>query len=121
MWIKFSLCCEMCHFSSHTLKVTKELLLKLFNHTLELRIWDSKEKVSSRARFDRPKAFRLPQAKPGEDAEDVGGVRSLVMKQSESYMSLRPRKSFIDRPVPQHGPAELKGIKNFDRKGETHR
>ncbi|XP_033647231.1 uncharacterized protein LOC117306814 [Asterias rubens] len=101
---------------SHTLKVTKELLLKLFNHTLELRIWDSKEKVSSRARFDRPKAFRLPQAKPGEDAEDVGGVRSLVMKQSESYMSLQPRKSFIDRPVPQHGPAELKGIKNFDRK-----
>ncbi|XP_022081512.1 uncharacterized protein LOC110974284 [Acanthaster planci] len=101
---------------SHTLKVTKELLLKLFNHTLELRIWDSKDKVSSRARFDRPKAFRLPQAKPGEDVEDVGGVRSLVMKQSESYMSLQPRKSFIDRPVPQHGPAELKGMKNFGKK-----
>ena len=38
---------------SHTVTVTKELLLKLYTHTLELRIWDTKDKVGTRARFDR--------------------------------------------------------------------
>ena len=51
---------------SHTMTVTKEVLLKLYDHTLELRVWDTKDKCSTRARFDRPKAFRLPQPKPGE-------------------------------------------------------
>ena len=46
--------------------VTKDVLLKLYDHTLELRVWDTKDKCSTRARFDRPKAFRLPQPKPGE-------------------------------------------------------
>ncbi|PIK55243.1 hypothetical protein BSL78_07839 [Apostichopus japonicus] len=100
---------------SHTLKVTKELLLKLFDHTLELRIWESRDKVSARARFDRPKAFRLPQPKPGEDVDDVGGVKSLVLKQSKSYLSLQPKKSFSERPVPQNAPPELSDISNFGK------
>lgn len=103
--------------SSHTLKVTKELLLKLFDHTLELRIWESRDKVSARARFDRPKAFRLPQPKPGEDVDDVGGVKSLVLKQSKSYLSLQPKKSFSERPVPQNAPPELSDISNFGKTG----
>ncbi|XP_070557636.1 uncharacterized protein [Ptychodera flava] len=106
---------------SHTVTVTKELLLKLFNHTLELRIWDSKEKVSPKARFDRPKAFRLPQAKSGEDPEDVGGVRSLVMKQSHSFISMQPKKSFISRPVPQNGPPEMQLNWKTDAKGRPMR
>nr|XP_006825129.1 PREDICTED: uncharacterized protein LOC100373146 [Saccoglossus kowalevskii] len=106
---------------SHTVTVTKELLLKLFNHTLELRIWDSKDKVSSKARFDRPKAFRLPQAKSGEDPEDVGGVRSLVMKQSQSFIALQPKKSFISRPVPQNGPPGMHNIWKTDAKGRPMR
>ena len=39
---------------------------KLTNHVIELRIWDTRDKLSAKARFDRPKAFRLPQAKPGK-------------------------------------------------------
>lgn len=89
----------------------------MFNHQLELRIWDSKDKVSPRARFDRPKAFRIPQAKPGEDYDDIGGVKSLVLKQSQSYMSLQPKKSFTDKPVPQHGPAELRHLKHYGKTG----
>ncbi|XP_071485699.1 uncharacterized protein [Diadema antillarum] len=106
---------------SHKLHVTSELLLKLFNHTLELRIWDSREKVSPKARFDRPKAFRLPQCKPGEDAQDIGGVRSLVLKQSRSYEALQPKKSFLDRPVPTKGPPELGDMKQFQRRDEKGR
>lgn len=53
-------------FSSHSVTVTKDVLLQLFSHKLELRIWDSKDKCSTRARFDRPKAFRIPQPRPGK-------------------------------------------------------
>ncbi len=34
--------------------------MDLHQHVLEVRIWNSKDKLSARARFDRPKAFRLP-------------------------------------------------------------
>ena len=44
----------------HTFKVSKSLLLELYDHTLEVRVWNSKSKLSARARYDRPKAFRLP-------------------------------------------------------------
>ncbi|XP_064632936.1 uncharacterized protein LOC135491169 isoform X2 [Lineus longissimus] len=85
---------------SHNVVVTDELLCELYKHRLELRIWDTKEKCSTRARFDRPKAFRLPQAKPGEDADDIGGVKTMVIKQSRCFLKMQPRKSYIDRPLP---------------------
>ena len=44
----------------HTFKVNKALLLALYNHTLEVKVWNSINKVSARAKYDRPKAFRLP-------------------------------------------------------------
>lgn len=50
---------------SHSVVVTEDLLKDLFKHTMILRVWDTKDKMSTRARFDRPKAFRLPQPKPG--------------------------------------------------------
>ena len=40
--------------------MSKPLLLDLYNHILEVRVWNSKTKLSARARYDRPKAFRLP-------------------------------------------------------------
>uniref|UniRef100_A0A671TEY7 Si:dkey-57n24.6 n=1 Tax=Sinocyclocheilus anshuiensis TaxID=1608454 RepID=A0A671TEY7_9TELE len=59
---------------SQTLKlnVTKELLIKLASHKITVRVWDSKDKVSFKARNDRPKAFRLPQERTGEDPEQMG-------------------------------------------------
>ncbi|XP_025106751.1 uncharacterized protein LOC112571726 isoform X2 [Pomacea canaliculata] len=86
---------------SHTMTITKELLLKMFDHTLELRVWDTKDKCSSRARFDRPKAFRLPQPKPGENPENVGGVRAMVMKQMNGFLKMQPRKAENIRLLPQ--------------------
>ena len=77
--------------------VTNELLLNIFEHSLELRIWDSKDKVSARARFDRPKAFRLPAGQENEeDAGNLGqssNVKALVIKQSLSHAQLQPKES----------------------------
>ncbi|XP_066284865.1 uncharacterized protein [Branchiostoma lanceolatum] len=73
---------------SHKITVTKETLLKLYRHELKLRIWDSKDKVSPRARFDRPKAFRLPGG-----GDELAGVKSLVLKQSQSFVDMQPLKT----------------------------
>ena len=44
----------------HRLKVNKAMLLDLHRHTLEVQMWFCPGKMTSRARYDRPKAFRLP-------------------------------------------------------------
>ncbi|XP_074646485.1 uncharacterized protein LOC141902581 [Tubulanus polymorphus] len=84
---------------SHTIIMTEEVLLKLCKHDLDLRIWDMKEKCSSRAKFDRPKAFKLPSAK-GEDTDDIGGVKSMVLKQAKNFLKSQPKKLVIERPLP---------------------
>lgn len=76
--------------SSHKLTISRETLLKMYNHTLELKIWDTKDKVSPRARFDRPKAFRLP----GSDDNDDDSVKSQVHRQMVAYDELQPKQSF---------------------------
>ncbi|XP_048243138.1 uncharacterized protein LOC124146111 isoform X2 [Haliotis rufescens] len=86
--------------NTHIVTVTTDVLLKMFNHKLELRVWDTKDKVSTRARFDRPKAFRLPQAKAGEDLDEIGGVKASVLKQSGSFACLQPKKGGAVRPLP---------------------
>ena len=68
---------------SHKIKVTKDVLLKMFNHSLELKIWDSKERVSPRARFDRPKAFKLPQPRADEEF-DIENIKKLLRKHGVS-------------------------------------
>ena len=49
----------------HTFKVTRPLLLELYDHVMEVRVWNTKDKLSARARYDRPKAFRLPAPSKG--------------------------------------------------------
>lgn len=56
------------------LKVTRELLIKMAAHKVTVRVWDSKEKLSFKARNDRPKAFRLPQDRSGEDPDQMGNI-----------------------------------------------
>jgi hypothetical protein len=51
---------------SHSVTVTEAMLRDLVNHSLVLRIWDNKDKVSPRAKFDKPKAFWLAQERPGK-------------------------------------------------------
>lgn len=82
---------------SHTATVTKDVLLQLFSHSMELKIWDTKDKVSPRARFDRPKAFRLPASRGPEESESssTGGVQQLVLSQQESFENNQPKDSRI--------------------------
>ena len=47
-------------FNSHQLKLSLKSLLELYNHTLIVRLWNTSDKLAPKARFDRPKAFRLP-------------------------------------------------------------
>ena len=65
---------------SHKVRITKDVLLKMFNHSLELKIWDAKERVSPRARFDRPKAFKLPPLRGYEESE-IENMKKLIATQ----------------------------------------
>lgn len=87
---------------SHTTTVTKEVLLQMFSHSMELKIWDTKDKVSPRARFDRPKAFRIPASRGPEDPENSssGGVQQLVTSQQQSYENTQPKQSRICKDDP---------------------
>ena len=62
------------------MKVTKDILLRMFSHTLELKMWDTKDRVSPRARFDRPKAFKLPPSK-GNEEYDIEGIKKMLKLQ----------------------------------------
>ncbi len=54
-----------------------------------------------------------------EEGEHVG-VKSLVLKQSSSYESMQPKKSYIDRPLPSQTrllPTLDKAKDDMDDKG----
>ena len=86
-----------CVIFSHTAPVTKDVLLQLFSHSMELKIWDTKDKVSPRARFDRPKAFRIPASRGPEESESSSGVgvQQIVLSQQESFENNQPKESRI--------------------------
>ncbi|KAK7127703.1 hypothetical protein R3I93_020321 [Phoxinus phoxinus] len=65
--------------------VTRELLIKMASHKVTVRVWDSKDKLSFKARNDRPKAFRLPQERSAEDPDQMGGIRKMVFKMRAIY------------------------------------
>ncbi|XP_065909362.1 uncharacterized protein [Dysidea avara] len=82
---------------THSFKVNKDLLLDLYNHVFCLRIWEGKNKVSPRARFDQPKAFRLPASKKTSDSEDdvFGGRQMNFPKVAHEQNRVRPNKSRV--------------------------
>lgn len=88
------------------LPINNETLKSLASHEITLRVWDSKEKCSSRCRWDtKPKAFRFPAPKPGQDPENVGGVKACVLRMSKSFEQLSGSKMALERPLPHHSAA----------------
>ncbi|RXM93494.1 hypothetical protein EOD39_19014 [Acipenser ruthenus] len=79
---------------SKEIKVNKELLIRLTSHKIVFKIWDTKDRLSTKARCDKPKAFRLPQGTNGEDPENVGGVKQLIMKHRKLFRKSQPKPSF---------------------------
>ncbi|XP_043934019.1 uncharacterized protein KIAA1257 homolog [Protopterus annectens] len=91
------------------INITKEILIKLLSHKVIFKVWDTKDKVSAKARFDRPKAFRLPQSKPGENPENKGGVKHLVLKHRKLFESSQPKPSSVktkEHQLPRAQPGE---------------
>lgn len=101
-------------YNRHSFKVTRALLLQLYNHTLEVRLWNTKEKVAPRARFDRPRAFRLPvegtqDGRPdkflivGHDSERSPcrseRRRKRISKKGSSLTSMSEGDSDLDRSI----------------------
>lgn len=77
--------------SRHSFKVNKAQLLELYDHVIEVRVWNSKSKVSARAKYDRPKAFRIPirdlttSRKGGDTDKDIadGDAPGIVKRPSK--------------------------------------
>ncbi|XP_044026837.1 uncharacterized protein cfap92 isoform X2 [Siniperca chuatsi] len=61
-------------------RVNRHMLISLLPHKIKLLIWNSKDKLSSQARYERLRVFRQPQDQP-EDATDMcGGIKTMVNK-----------------------------------------
>ncbi|XP_063283036.1 uncharacterized protein CFAP92 [Pelobates fuscus] len=83
LWLVWSHKIELC--------VTKNTIHKALMHQIQLKIWDTKDKVSPRARFDRPKAFRVSQY----GQEDDSKVKLKITSQRKHFADGQPRPSFI--------------------------
>ncbi|XP_051270848.1 uncharacterized protein cfap92 [Dicentrarchus labrax] len=61
-------------------RVNRDMLIGLLPHKIKLQIWNSKEKLSSQARYERLKALRLPQAELEDATHMCGGIKTMVNK-----------------------------------------
>ncbi|XP_018600058.1 uncharacterized protein KIAA1257-like [Scleropages formosus] len=78
---------------SHCVKaaITRDLVLKLASHRVAFRVWDTKDRLSSKARRDRPRTFRLQQGRGGDDADHEGGVKAMVQHLRSVFEMERPK------------------------------
>ncbi|KAL7842997.1 hypothetical protein AOLI_G00245090 [Acnodon oligacanthus] len=85
---------------SMKLNVSRELLVKMWSHKITFLVWDTKDRMSTKARYDRPKAFRLDRSTEDQDQTDAvvdpdterfGGIKSLVSKLRDAYDKENPR------------------------------
>ncbi|XP_068763493.1 uncharacterized protein CFAP92 isoform X2 [Struthio camelus] len=74
---------------SININVTNEYLIKLRDHKITLKLWDSKDKVSSKAQFSQPKIF----SSQVENADAAGGVKYTVLLQRKFFEETQPPPS----------------------------
>ncbi|KAM8915714.1 uncharacterized protein FLJ43738 isoform 2-T5 [Spinachia spinachia] len=60
------------------IRVNKDLLISLLPHTITFQMWNSTEKLSNQARYERINAFRPTQDQPEDERDTCGGIRSMV-------------------------------------------
>ncbi|XP_026162172.1 uncharacterized protein cfap92 [Mastacembelus armatus] len=61
-------------------RVNRDMLINLLPHKIKLQIWNSKDKLSSQARYERLTTFRLPQDQPEDTIHMCGGIKTMVNK-----------------------------------------
>ncbi|CAM9364502.1 unnamed protein product [Bubo scandiacus] len=81
MWISWN--------HSVDIDVTNEYVIKLRDHKIILKIWDTKNKVSSKVRHSKP---TIASSLEG-DAEGVGGVKHTVLLQRKFFEESQPAPS----------------------------
>ncbi|XP_032851699.2 uncharacterized protein KIAA1257 homolog isoform X4 [Tyto alba] len=81
MWISWN--------HSVVVDVTNEYVIKLRDHKIILKIWDTKDKVSSKVGRGKPK----PTSSLEGDTEDVGGVKHTVLLQRKFFEESQPAPS----------------------------
>uniref|UniRef100_A0A4W4E062 DUF4550 domain-containing protein n=1 Tax=Electrophorus electricus TaxID=8005 RepID=A0A4W4E062_ELEEL len=69
------------------LSVTRQLLVKMPTHKITFRVWDLKDRVSAKARYDRLKAFRAPPGESPEEPDQAGLIEA-------PYMNTQLKKTF---------------------------
>ncbi|XP_067444492.1 uncharacterized protein cfap92 [Thunnus thynnus] len=94
---------------SFNVKVNRDMVISLLSHKIRLQIWNSKDKLSSQARYERLKVFRPPQ-EHAEDATDMcGGVKSTVNRlrilcEKRSHTSKKHKKDIMFNSNPEMHP-----------------
>uniref|UniRef100_A0A8C3B8B8 Cilia and flagella associated protein 92 (putative) n=1 Tax=Cairina moschata TaxID=8855 RepID=A0A8C3B8B8_CAIMO len=81
MWISWN--------HSTDINVTNEYLIKLRDHKITLKLWDAKDKISSKARLSKPSIVSSLE----RDAEAVGGVKHTVLLQRKLFEESQPPPS----------------------------
>ncbi|XP_034549083.1 uncharacterized protein cfap92 isoform X2 [Notolabrus celidotus] len=76
-------------------KVNRDMLIGLLSHKIKLQVWNSKDKLSSQARYDRLKALRLPHDPPEDSTDMCGGTKSILNK----VRSLWQKKSNMSKKI----------------------
>ncbi|XP_034962164.2 uncharacterized protein CFAP92 isoform X3 [Zootoca vivipara] len=84
------------------INVTTDFLMKLRDHSIKLRIWDSKEKVCSKAKYSKPKATALPS--------DQGSleVKQMILLQRNFLEKRQPKASYTKITPPEVSPVSVK-------------
>nr|XP_020836891.1 uncharacterized protein KIAA1257 homolog isoform X2 [Phascolarctos cinereus] len=75
---------------THKMSITKEVLKKLNYYKIIFNIWDTKEKVSKKAKFAKVKSLSHQ-----EDFESVDEVKQLVLRQRKLSKEKTPKPSII--------------------------
>ncbi|KAJ6668404.1 hypothetical protein lerEdw1_015781 [Lerista edwardsae] len=85
------------------INVTNDFLIKLRDHKIQLRLWDTKEKVCSKARFGKTKVA-LPHLEPGEE----NMVKRMVMSIREFAERNEPKASYTKTRIAEESPVQQK-------------
>ncbi|XP_066528423.1 uncharacterized protein cfap92 [Hoplias malabaricus] len=76
------------------LNLSRELLVKMPFHKIIFRVWDTKDRVSPKVKYDRLKSFSQwskPMDRSKEAPDQTGGIKSLVHKLRTMYEKENPR------------------------------
>ncbi|XP_072454370.1 uncharacterized protein CFAP92 isoform X2 [Notamacropus eugenii] len=77
---------------THKMSITKEVLKKMNYHKIIFSVWDTKERVSKKAKFTKVKSFSRQ-----EDFESIDEVKQLVLRQRELSKEKMPKPSVIKK------------------------